>query len=382
MPFEILRGNITKVEADAIVNAANSRLQAGGGVCGSIFKAANPAKLSAECAKIGHCATGQAVITSGCDLPHAKYVIHAVGPVWQGGGHQEALLLQSCYAGALKLALEHGCHSVAFPLISSGIYGYPKEGALQIALAAIGEFLLHHDMLVYLVIYDRKSFAISKKLFASIQNYLDENCVIEEDLKARKAQCADEFEFASFRAENRHPSVAAAEKEAGELFCAKKSSSFIKTPQSPPLPLPRKRSVTGASYPMPRSSSAADQPSTLEEALQQVSETFQQTLLRLIGESGLSDVEVYKRANVDRKLFSKIRSHGDYKPSKQTAIAFAIALELDEEKTAYLLERAGYVLSCSSKFDVIIHYFIRHKNYDIMVINEALFAFEQELLRA
>lgn len=154
MPFEIIYGDITQIKVDAIVNAANERLLQGGGVCGAIFAAAGPQELQAECARIGFCETGSAVITHGFALP-SKYIIHSVGPVWMGGGQAEESLLYSCYKSALELALERKLNSIAFPLISSGIYGYPPEKALETARAAINDFLLNHSMDVYLVLYDR-----------------------------------------------------------------------------------------------------------------------------------------------------------------------------------------------------------------------------------
>lgn len=327
MPLEIVRNDITQMDCDAIVNAANSRLAGGGGVDGAIHAAAGP-ELLAACRKIGGCPTGEARITPGFKLP-ASYVIHTVGPVWQGGGAGEAELLAACYRNSLALALTHGCQSVAFPMISTGVYGYPKEEALEIAVREISHFLLEHDMLVYLVVFDRRGFQISKKLFGDIAEYIDENYV---ELHVHE------------RAESQRMEAIMAEMA-----------------MAPSLAAP----------------SALKLEDYLKEALD---ESFSQMLLRKIDEKGISDAACYKRANIDRKLFSKIRSDVHYKPKKTTALAFAIALELPLEEAAELLMKAGYALSHSNKFDIIIEYFLKKGRYDIFEINEALFAFDQPLL--
>mgnify|MGYP002069636589 FL=1 len=156
MPFEIICGDITQVKADAIVNAANSALAPGGGVCGAIFRAAGFHELERACRAIGHCDTGQAVLTDGFALP-ARYIIHTVGPVWRGGGQNEASLLKSCYSSSLRLAADNGCQSIAFPLISSGIFGYPKKGAVEAAVNAIRAFLREREMQVFLVAFDQET---------------------------------------------------------------------------------------------------------------------------------------------------------------------------------------------------------------------------------
>lgn len=270
MPLQIVRNDITKMKVDAIVNAANSSLLGGGGVDGCIHRAAGP-ELLAECKMLGGCETGSAKITKGYRLP-CKYVIHAVGPRWRDGKHGEREKLVSCYRTSLALAKEHGCETVAFPLISSGIYGYPKDQALKVAIDTISDFLLENDMTVYIVIFDRKAY--------------------------------------------------------------------------------------------------------------QIDESFSEMLLRKIDEKGMTDAQCYKKANIDRKLFSKIRSDKLYKPSKPTALAFAIALELPLDETKEMLMKAGFALSHSNKFDIIIEYFIEHGNYNVFEINEALFAFDQSLLGA
>ena len=327
MPLEIVRNDITQMACDAIVNAANSRLAGGGGVDGAIHAAAGPELLEA-CRKLGGCPTGEAKITPGFKLP-ASYVIHTVGPVWQGGGAGEAELLAACYRNSLALARNHECRSVAFPMISTGVYGYPKEAALEIAVREISHFLLEHDMLVYLVVFDRRGFQISQKLFGDIAEYIDENYV---DLHAHE------------RSESQIMATIAAEMA-----------------MAPSLAEP----------------SAQKLEDYLKEALD---ESFSQMLLRKIDEKGISDATCYKRANIDRKLFSKIRSDVHYKPKKTTALAFAIALELPLEEAAELLMKAGYALSHSNKFDIIIEYFLKKRRYDIFEINEALFAFDQPLL--
>lgn len=339
MPFEIVRNDITKMDVDAVVNAANPALKAGGGVCGAIFEAAGAEVLQRECDAIGGCETGGAVITKGYALP-ARYIIHTVGPVWRGGNFGEAELLASCYTNALTLALENGCGSVAFPLIASGVYGYPKDAALRVAVSAIGDFLMRHDMTVYLVVYDRQAYALSGKLFAAIQHYIDDNYVEEHLVQAPRR-----FEES--------------EKELFER--AQPRASMLRSPPAPLFSRSRRN---------------------LSDVVDQLDETFSQTLLRLIDEKGKSDVETYKRANIDRKLFSKIRSNKDYNPGKRTAVALAIALELNFDETQDLLAKAGYTLSHSSRFDVIVEYFIEQRNHDIFEINEALFAFDQPLLGA
>ena len=329
MPLEIVRNDITKMKVDAIVNAAKESLLGGGGVDGCIHRAAGP-ELLQECRTLGGCRTGEAKITKAYRLP-CQYVIHTVGPVWNGGKYGEREKLTSCYRTSLALAKEHGCETVAFPLISSGIFGYPKDQALRVAVDTIGEFLLHNDMTVYIVIFSRTAYQISSKLFADIAEYVDDHYV--------------DAHTDSRRERMRRMSVV------------------------------ESRMLTACE-------DATMATSGLDEALAHLDAGFSETLLKLIDRSGKKDSEIYKKANVDRKLFSKIRNNPDYKPSKATAIAFAIALELNLDETRDLVARAGYALSASSKFDVIIEYFIRQKKYDIFEINEALFAFDQSLLGA
>ena len=329
MPLHIVRADITTMEVDAIVNAANESLLGGGGVDGAIHRAAGP-ELLAECRTLHGCKTGQAKLTKGYRLP-AKYVIHTVGPVWRGGGHGERELLTSAYRSSLELALAHHCETVAFPLISSGVYGYPKDQALTVAVDAIGDFLLRHDMTVYLAIFDRASYTIGGRLFADIAAYIDDRYVSDHA-------------------------------DSGEE---------------------RRRRAARFSRPVPLEAEAAPAPcaaGSLDEALSTLDESFSQMLLRKIDEAGLTDAQCYKRANVDRRLFSKIRSDVHYRPSKPTAVAFAVALELPLEEARELLQKAGFAFSHASKFDIIVEYFIAHGNYDVFEINEALFAFDQSLL--
>ena len=332
MPLSIIRNDITKMSVDAIVNAANESLLGGGGVDGCIHRAAGPELLQA-CRTLGGCRTGDAKLTNAYRLP-CKYVIHTVGPVWTGGSHGEREQLVSCYRTSLALAKAHGCKTVAFPLISSGIYGYPKDQALRVAVDTIGAFLLHNEMMVYLVIFDRAAYQIGGKLFADIAAYIDDH------------------------------------------YADTHTDSMRERLRSQPLP----KAAAGIVPPPPVS---ASMPATgLNDLLMHLDAGFSETLLKLIDRSGRKDTEIYKKANVDRKLFSKIRSNPGYRPSKPTALAFAIALELDLDETRDLISRAGYALSSSSKFDVIIEYFIARKKYDIFEINEALFAFDQSLLGA
>lgn len=319
MPLSIVRQDITKMYVDVIVNAANTALQMGGGVCGAIFAAAGAGKLQEACDKLAPIRTGEAVITPGFALP-ARYIIHTAGPVYSRFKKGESRkLLRSAYLESLKLAEREGCESIAFPLISSGIYGYPKEEALEVARLAIGEFLAGHEMQVYLVIFDRSAFVLSKALLGSVESYIDENYVSEQ------------------------------------------------VPVVMAMP---------AAMPM----MVMDQ--NLDDLIGSLDEPFSDALLKLIDAKGRTDVEVYKKANLDRKLFSKIRTGKGYTPKKPTILALAVALELTLPETDELLKRAGYALSHASKFDVIIEYFIIHRKYDIYEINEVLFEYDQPLLGA
>ncbi|NHN35339.1 macro domain-containing protein [Paenibacillus agricola] len=333
MPFTIVRQDITKIKVDAIVNAANTTLQMGGGVCGAIFKAAGASELQVACDKLTPIQTGEAVITPGFRLL-AKYVIHTAGPVYSDGKHCEEGLLRSCYTNSLKRAVENSCESIAFPLISSGIYGYPKAEALRVATSAIQDFLADHDIEVSLVMFDKAAVDVSMKLLGEVKAFIDEN-YIDDYVDTR-----------------RHNQLLQVEMDALQI----------------------------AAVDAPKSIIFEEMKTGLEDLVGDLDEPFAQTLLRLIDSKGMTDVEVYKRANLDRKLFSKIRNNKGYMPSKRTAIALAVALELSLDETDDLLERAGYALSRSQKFDVIIQYFIKSCKYDIFEINEVLFSYDQPLL--
>ena len=347
MPFEIVRNDITKMKVDAIVNAANTSLLGGGGVDGAIHKAAGPGLL-AECRTLGGCETGEAKITGGYRLP-AKYVIHTVGPVWHGGDRGEAQLLAACYRNALALALEYGCESVAFPLISAGAYGYPKDQAMSVAMDVIGKFLFEHDMTVYLVVFGRTEFLTGKKLFRDVQEYIDD---VYAQTHVRK-----NVEYTRRRLWRDDENAALGfDRELGEVY----GNSALE--DSAPMPAP--------SAAMP----------DWDRMLKQTDEGFSKALLRMIDERGMTDAQCYKRANVDRKLFSKIRSNPAFKPSKPTVFAFAVALRLSLPEAKALLNKAGFSLTHSSKFDIILEYFIKARRYDIYEINEVLFQFDMPLL--
>lgn len=340
MPFTIIRNDIVKMHCDAIVNAANSSLLPGGGVCGAIFRAAGYEKLNEACRQIKHCNIGDAVITPGFDLP-AKYVIHTVGPIWQGGHSGESDLLKKCYYSTLELARKTGCESVAFPLISSGIYGYPKDEALRIAVDSIKNYIFNYDINVFLVLFDRDSFILGEQKLGKLQRFIDERYVSKNRIHGRSSV-----------------DIRAKAKQKYEQQCYE---SVVCDMAQPLIMAPNKR--------------------RLEDLIQNMDESFSRMLLRMIDEKGMDDVEVYKRANIDRKLFSKLRKDG-YQPSKSTVLALAISLKLNIDETIDFLKSAGYSFSHNNKSDIIIEYFITEKIYDIFEVNEALFAFDQKLLGA
>ncbi len=338
MPFQIIRQDITKIECDAIVNAANETLLGGGGVDGAIHAAAGEGLLN-ECKTLGGCRTGEAKITGAYKLP-CRFVIHTVGPVWHGGDYGEKTKLESCYRNSLELAKRVGCESVAFPLLSAGAYGYPKDAALRVAIDQISSFLLENDMLVYLVVFDTTVFKLSSKLFNNVQEYIDNNYVDENLIRRGQSRRIYDGEFSEpYFQGNCAPAPQMCAPRVSAPYSAKKLSFEFK-----------------------------------------LDESFSQMLLRKIDEKGMTDAECYKKANIDRKLFSKIRNDVNYKPKKTTAIAFAIALELNLAEAEDMLRKAGFALSHSNKFDVIIEYFIKNGNYNIFEINETLFAFDQSLL--
>ena len=337
MPFVIVRNDITNMPVDAIVNSANPQPVIGAGTDAMIHQKAGP-KLFAARQRIGAIKAGCAAITPAFSLG-AKYVIHTVGPVWHDGSHGEEALLRACYLNALKLAQKYRCRSVAFPLISTGNYGFPKDKALQIAISAFSSFLLEQEMQIYLVVFDRTAFRLSEKLFQSVKSYIDENYV---------TACGAFYDRV---VERRSESKRMASE--GGVF------------QSKCCPC-----------------AAPTEDTSLEEMLKQEDAGFTETLLKLIDKTGKKDAQIYKKALLSKQHFSKIRNNPHYKPTKPTAIALALALELDLEATKDLIGRAGYALTNSSKFDLIIRYFIERRKYDIVEINCVLFEHDQNLLGA
>lgn len=331
MPLHIVQNDITQMNVDVIVNSADPLLLGGeGGVDGCIHRAAGPGLL-VECRTLGGCPTGSARLTAAYDLP-CKYVIHTVAPRWQDGRHDECALLASCYLAALALAEKRGCESVAFPLLSSGSLNYPREQALDIAIDTIGHFVLRSDMTVYLVVFDRAAYPLRGDVRAEIRAYINDRYV---DVYAISQAIAQQEE---------------------RLYSARMFDDS-----------PSPSTYTLASL-------------SLEEAVKQLDEGFSEMLLRKISESGMTDAQCYKRANIDRRLFSKIKNDKHYTPSKSTVIAFALALELPMEELREMLGKAGYSLTRACEFDIIVEYFVTRRIYSVFTINEALFAFDQDLI--
>lgn len=353
MPLKIVRNDISKVKADAIVNSANKNPICGGGAEYHIYNAAGYDDLLKAREQVGPLKVAQVAVTPAFAL-EAKYIIHTVGPKWKGGDSGEALALANCYRGALDKAQQLGCQSIAFPLISSGVFKFPKDSALKIALDAIGEFLQKNEMDVMLVVFDRKAFEVSEELSGDIQTFIDDNYVqdkysaVHSYVGGRWRNVPDELD-----------------EEGVEEECDK-------------LCMNEKRMTLACAMPNKSIESAR----SLEDILVDPGETFCAKLFKLIHEKNQDDVEVYKRANLDRKHFSKIRSNVNYKPTKKTALALAIALRLDLDETTDLLARAELALSPSNRGDLIVKYFIERQKYDIWEINSMLFKFGQPTLGA
>ena len=366
MALHIVRNDITHMKADAIVNTANPKAVIGAGTDAAIHEKAGPGLLEAR-KNIGSIRPGNAAVTPAFNLD-AKFVIHTVGPKWMGGFFGEEDTLRSCYIQSLNLARNLGCKSIAFPLISAGTYGFPGDKALNIATQAIHDFLAEHAMEVYLVVFSREVFRLSEQMFRDVASYIDQNYVDAAEKYAR-------------RQEFRRPAPNWRE-DTVELpplndMAGKESSICFESAAMPPSPAAARKKPAAAPL-----APAAKKPQSLSGLLLQTDAGFSETLLKLIDRSGRKDSEVYNRANVSRQHFSKIRNNPDYKPTKPTAIAFAIALELDMDQTRDLIGRAGYALTRSSKFDVIIMYFIENRNYNLHDINAALYEFDQSLLGA
>ncbi len=386
MPLKIVRNDITKMNTQAIVNTANDKPTVGTGCDSAIYKAAGYDELLAyRKEKIGEVPEGDAFITPGFNLK-AEYIIHAVSPLYLDGEQGEEEKLRSCYRKSLSLALENGITSISFPLISTGGFGYPKEEGLRIAIDEINAFLMKHDMLIYLVVFDDKMTALGGKVYPGLEEYIDRKYVDEKK---------DE-EYGDFRA-----SGAAAMSYAQNLTSPRQGRKLFASFGMPHAKgSARAGSVKGDSAksdsarpePMQEVSdnmeSAQKEPATVElsqadmdydfydkheskldERIRHLSDTFSQYLLYLIQSKNMVNADVYKRAIVDKKTFSKIKNDINYHPQKLTALCLCVGARLNLDESKDLLARAGYALSPCDKTDIIFSYFIENEIYDMIELD-------------
>ena len=357
MPFEIVRNDIVKMEVDAIVNTANPKPVVGTGVDTAIHKAAGPELLKAR-EKIGELKVCEAVATPAFDLP-AKYVIHVVGPAWVDENTVEEEMLARSYRAALDVAAKEKCKSIAFPLLSTGNYGFPKKLSMRIALDVFSKFLMEHEMQIYLTVFGEEAFKLSNTLFRSVQAYIDENYVAS---KLEEEYGVDEAAY-HVGSTNLSPRMKARRKEQRE-YAAEYLAEAIEEDAA----------VLGAPSPVKPAPSAGKE--SLSDMMDKMDASFSDTLMALIDATGEKPSTIYHKACVSKQVFSKINSNSHYQPLKATAIAFCLALELDLEEAQELLARAGFTLSKSSLSDVIIMYCIENKIYNVMMVNEMLFEYD------
>ena len=357
MPFEIVRNDIVKMEVDAIVNTANPKPVVGTGVDTAIHKAAGPELLKAR-EKIGELKVCEAVATPAFDLP-AKFVIHVVGPAWVDENTVEEEMLARSYRAALDVAAKEKCKSIAFPLLSTGNYGFPKKLSMRIALDVFSKFLMEHEMQIYLTVFGEEAFKLSNTLFRSVQAYIDENYVSEKTAEEYGVDGAPYH----IGATNQSPRMKA-RREAQHEYAAEYLAEAIEEDAA----------VLGAPSPVKPAPSAGKE--SLSDMMDKMDASFSDTLMALIDATGEKPSTIYHKACVSKQVFSKINSNSHYQPLKATAIAFCLALELDLEEAQELLARAGFTLSKSSLSDVIIMYCIENKIYNVMMVNEMLFEYD------
>ena len=375
MAFKIVRNDITKIAADAIVNTANPKPKFSSGTDSAVYAAAGAEKLLEERRRIGKIEEGEVAVTPAFDLD-AKYIFHTVGPVWNGGSYGEAQTVKRCYTNCLNKAVELGIESIAFPLLATGNYGFPKSDALLLATSVFSEFLADNDLDITLVVFDNESFELSGRIFDGINQYINDNYVEEkineEYFACDEVPCAPDTDSSNTSERIRKRGLG--------LFAERRKSMADEAGVPAPENASFECKMAEARPVMGAAAMAAPVQRSLEDAVKNISDTWQESLFRMITEKGYEETDIYKRANVDRKLFSKIRNNKDYKPKKTTALAFALALKLNVDETKDFLGRAGYALSKSSVSDVIVEYFIEQKVYDLMTINLALFEHEQPIL--
>lgn len=377
MPFQIVRNDITKMHVDAIVNTANPMPGYGAGIDSAVYEAAGKDKLLAKRHEIGAIDRGTSVITDGYNLP-AKFIIHTVGTAWQGGKAGEEDIIRSCYRSVFDVAVNNDIASLAIPLLASGSYGFPKGIALRIALSEIEAFMSESDMDVYLVVFDEKSVSLSSELYGDIDEYINDNYVEEKnqeeypDSYGRNERVRRGTEFVA-------GGLASAASYVPRLFKANKAEK--KKRKEAELYEERAEDLEElSSIDMCLSAPQFDEERSLEDVVKNLDKTFMELVFSFADAKGLTDVEVQKKANLDRKAFSKLKCGTTKNPSKATALALAVALELDLDDTKDLLSRAGLALSPCSKQDVIVQYFIEKEAYDIYEINVALFEHGEQLL--
>ncbi len=374
MPLKIVRDDITKLRVDAIVNPSNRNLVAMGGVDLEIRQKAG-SQLDLACKSLAPCERGQIKVTEGFNLP-CKYIFHTVGPVWQDGQHQEGEILGLCYRNALRKAQELNLESIGFPLIATGNNLFPKDLALSVATNEISNFILGHELTVYLVVFDKKAYQISTQRFKEVAAYIDDNYVSAHQARPEDARLEEARPDRRLRAR--------------ELEAARQNRRPIG--RSEPRDLGREEDFDEEDFDLediecvedvclaPKFNAPSPKSVELEDMLSQLDESFSDMLLRKIHERGMTAVQCYKKANIDKKLFSKIQSNRFYRPRKSTVLAFALALELPLDEISEMLQKAGFALSRSSKADIIVEYYVQKHNYNIFEINETLFAFDQQLI--
>ncbi len=374
MPFKIVRNDLTKMQVDAIFNTANPKPKYSSGTDTAVYKAAGEEELLAERKKIGYMNEGEVAITLGFKLP-AKYIIHAVSPRYIDGNSGEENKLRDCYKKSLTLAIQYECKSIAFPLIATGSFGYPKEEGMRIALDEINAFLMKQDMLVYLVVFDTAATKLGLNLYPDLEAYIDHNYVCDK----REEEYGDRY-FGSIRSDE--PGYDAYRRERADM-----EERLKRSPRDMQIGAPIEmlsECSMAPSAPCAPAGKAFDEfdddyydfleenESALKERMEHMSDTFQEYLMYLISTKKLTNAEVYKKAIVTKQLFSKIKLNPDYHPDKATAMRLCVGARLNLDETKDLLARAGYALSPCDKRDIIFSFFIEHEVFDMIEIDIAL----------